>query len=169
MNHLKYSPAKAAALREHLLKAQVEPVVLDHFQRHPHLRSAALLVAQYWNDEADDAVHHRLLFSELETPDTDAAFRDQENDGVNFATPPGEERWEAEAQRYVFSWPDNREAIPLFAAFTREDCHQDMTPLESFTPYAIFRRTGTGLAIEVVGQMLRPWLDGVRPSWEQDV
>ncbi|MBJ6764444.1 hypothetical protein JGU66_27045 [Myxococcaceae bacterium JPH2] len=165
----KYSPAETAVLREQRLKAKVEPLVLDHFQKHPRLRSATLLVAQYWNDEADDAVHHRLLFSERETPDTEAAFRDEENDGTNFATPPGEERWEAEAQRHVFCWPDNHEAIPLFAPFTREDCEQDMKPHESFTPYAIFRRTDTGLAIELVGQMLRPWLDGIRPSWDGDL
>ncbi|NOK03325.1 hypothetical protein [Myxococcus sp. CA018] len=30
-------------------------------------------------------------------------------------------------------------------------------------PYALFRRTPQGLTTEVVGKMLRPWLDGSVP------
>ncbi len=36
--------------------------------------------------------------------------------------------------------------------------------MEAYSPYAIFRRQGDDLEIEVVGKMLRPWLDGIKPE-----
>ena len=60
-------------------------------------------------------------------------------------------------------WGDNSWAIPLFAAFCEEGAHQDMVPLQAFTPYAVFRR-GDPISVEVVGRALRPWLDGVVPE-----
>ncbi|WP_338867780.1 hypothetical protein [Myxococcus stipitatus] len=148
------------------MKEHVEPTVRRCFQRYPRLRSMTLLLAQYWNDEADDAVHYRFVFSELETPDVEASSRAGEEDAVNFATPPGDSFWNDYNHRYIGNWPDNHDAIPAFAAFTREDCHQEMTLGEAYEPYVIFRRTGQDFSMEKVGQMLRPWLDGVKASWD---
>src|SRR5262249_10659708 len=52
--------ARRQYIREHLL-----PVVSRHFQTYETLQSAMLCVAQYWADEADDAVHSALIVSEL--------------------------------------------------------------------------------------------------------
>jgi hypothetical protein len=47
-----------------------------------------------------------------------------------------------------------------------------MSDFEAYTPYSVFRRkltenNETEIEMEVVGDMLRPWLDGVRPEeWE---
>ncbi|AGC43840.1 hypothetical protein MYSTI_02524 [Myxococcus stipitatus DSM 14675] len=169
MSSPKYTPAETAALREQFLQKMIEPVVRRCFQRHPSLRSALFLVAQYWNDEADDAVHHELIFSQRETPDVEAASnaaREGEDDTVNLAAPMAAPFWDPLTTPYVDAWPDNHEAIPVFAAFTREDCHQEMSILEAYAPYALFRRAGEDLSVEVVGQMLRPWLDGVRATWD---
>lgn len=165
---LMYTPQQTAALREQMLKERVEPTVRKHLQRHPQLRSAMFLVAQYWDDEADDAVHHRLIFSELETPDLQAASTaaaTAEWDAVNLPSSSDEELQVSMDLAYIQGWPDNHEAIPLFAAFTREDCHQDMSLVDAYTPYAHFQRTPQGLVTQVVGVMLRPWLDGIRPEW----
>ena len=35
---------------------------------------------------------------------------------------------------------------------------------EAYTPYALFTRTDTGIKVEIVGKMIRPWLDGVEPE-----
>ncbi|VEP16960.1 conserved hypothetical protein [Hyella patelloides LEGE 07179] len=54
--------------------------------------------------------------------------------------------------------------IPAFAAFCKEGSHQCMSTSEAYTPYAILTRTDNSIAVEIVGKMLRPWLDGVRPE-----
>ncbi len=60
--------------------------------------------------------------------------------------------------------PGNDNAIPNFAAYFKEGCHQEMDYLEAYSPYAVFRRKEGDIEIEVVGNMLRPWLDGIRPE-----
>src|SRR5262249_54728662 len=60
--------ARRRYIREHLL-----PIVSQHFQTYERLQSAMLCVAQYWADEADDAVHGRLIVSELFEPTMDIA------------------------------------------------------------------------------------------------
>ncbi|MFY1825843.1 hypothetical protein ACN47A_08010 [Myxococcus fulvus] len=163
----KYTPSQTAAMREQVLKEHIEPQVRDLFARFPALRSATFLVAQYWDDEARDAVHRELTYSELETPDLAAASRAEDDDPINHPTTTWRAVFDAQWKMNRPAWHDNGDAIPLFAAFTREGCHQDMDPLEAYAPYAIFRRTGDGVSVEHVGVMLRPWLDGVRPEWEQ--
>lgn len=59
---------------------------------------------------------------------------------------------------------DDDEAISLFAAFCPESADQDMPIGQAFAPYCIIRRAANGVDIEIVGQMLRPWLDGVAPQ-----
>jgi hypothetical protein len=48
-----------------------------------------------------------------------------------------------------------------------EDCHQEMEEGEAYTPYAIMRRQNGDVAVEVVGVMTRPWLDGVVAEGEE--
>lgn len=68
-----------------------------------------------------------------------------------------------EKDRYYFDG-FKTELIPAFAAFCKEGSHQSMDYAEAYTPYALFTRTDTGINIEIVGKMLRPWLDGIRPE-----
>ncbi|MEM9274965.1 MAG: hypothetical protein AAGA80_18670 [Cyanobacteria bacterium P01_F01_bin.143] len=56
------------------------------------------------------------------------------------------------------------EMVTAFAPFCKEGCHQDMDYGESYTNYALFTRMNTGIKIKIVGKMLRPWLDGIRPE-----
>lgn len=210
MTEQKYSPADAARLRDQMVREQIVPVIRRAFEAHPTLQSATLLVAQYWNDEANDAVHCDLFFSELDTPDTAAAYaaRRARYDDLDMAwttptpAPSGWARWfpwlrkeappvmaapeparrpalpgdvtnfpsgidEESLEReysWKLGWDSNGEPISLFAAFCREDCHQDMDDGEAYSPYAIFRRQDADVAVEIVGVMVRPWLDGVKPE-----
>lgn len=208
MSDRKYTSAEAAQLRERMIREQIVPVVGRAFEAHPELRSATLLVAQYWCDEANDAVHCDVVFSELDTPDTAAAFlarrrryEDAEpqrpaggrsgfarwlpwfrqpepavtavQDAPRTATPKGDptnlpsglddEGLERDFT-WKLDWDSNGEPISLFAAFCLEDCHQEMEVGEAYSPYAIFRRRSGDVAVEIVGVMIRPWLDGVKPE-----
>jgi hypothetical protein len=215
MTAQKYTPEEAAHLRDQVMREQIVPVIRRAFDAHPTLQTATLLVAQYWNDEANDAVHCDLFFSELDTPDTAAAYaaRRERYDDEDMAwltpapAPSGWARWfpwlrkekppvivapetpprpalkgdrtnlpsgldESELEREFadhLRWDSNGEPISLFAAFCREDCHQEMDDGEAYSPYAIFRRRNADVAVEIVGVMIRPWLDGVKPEGgEQD-
>jgi hypothetical protein len=163
---LKYTKNEVAKLREEAIQQWVLPAIRAQFVTRPELQSATMLVAQFWNDEADDAVHCSVVYSILATPDVAAAAKaedDDSDDAVNL--PKGVAQYDLDSVRH---WDSNNEAIPRFAAFTKEDCDQEMTMGESYVPYAIFRRRGGDVAIETVGTMLRPWLDGVLPVWEAE-
>lgn len=60
--------AKAAIARMNWLNEHFVPNCERTFQAYPQVRSIALCVAQYWNDEADDAVHSHYILSALDTP-----------------------------------------------------------------------------------------------------
>ena len=168
----KYTPEQTAKLREETV-ARIARSVGQVFEKHPELRSALMLVAQYWDDESDDAVHFSTIFSKLTVPKLDAATQewteDEYRDSINL--PEGLYHMDLELELYLegYDWNCTGDAIPLFAAFTKEGSHQNMPPTESGTPYAVFRRSPTGVEMELVGEMWRPWLDGVMPEWEQGI
>ena len=208
MSDQKYTSAEASRLRDLMVREQIVPVVRRAFEAHPALRSATLLVAQYFCDEANDAVHCDVVYSELDTPDTAAAFlarrrryedpkpqrsaggrsglarwlpwlRQPEpavtavqdaprtaaskGDPTNLPSGLDDEGLEQEFT-WKLDWDSNGEPISLFAAFCREDCHQEMEVGEAYSPYAIFRRRNGDVAVEIVGVVIRPWLDGVEPE-----
>lgn len=181
MEHL-YTKTQAEQLREKLIKNAIMPLVEANFNKNPQLNSATMLVAQYWDDEASDAVHQRLIYSVLDTPNIEAASiaqKDCTEDVINLLNLSSEygeledevcfidvTEIEDEDEADSYWWPDNFHAIPAFAAFCKEDCHQGMDTFEAYTPYAIFRRRDDDIEIEVVGEMLRPWLDGIKPGGE---
>lgn len=171
-----YTPEQAEQLRSQMIEDIVLPYIRSAFENHTTLQSAILLLAQYWADEANDAVHDNYIFSVLETPDLDAAFKAEErewedeedyHDGVNLPDLPNHyDLGDYDATNTY--WDDNGQAIPAFAAFCKEGAHQEMSTREAYSPYAIFRRDGEDIAIEMIGQKLRPWLEGIRPEWDEE-
>jgi hypothetical protein len=178
----KYTADESTQRRQSVL-AQMETVAAEFFERYPALNSIGFCVSQFWNDEADDAVHFDPCFSELRNPDFEAGFREDVmyeglGDLVNLPSMHSEfDRFSVDME-----WADalslsdpNGENISLFAAFCKEGCDQEMPTSEVTSPYAVFRRgttnmtnmtNGATVETEIVGVMLRPWLDGVRPDWE---
>lgn len=154
--------------RHHRLRilAKIRDRVTDVFRRHDRLLSAGLLVAQYWDDQADDAVHFFLVFSELPVPDIPAASRLEDSDGefsedpVNLPT----YRNHGAFGNTVDINDGGARTTAAFAAFCAEGAHQDMPVADAFTPLAIFDKSGRN---EFTGKMLRPHLDA-RPftAWE---
>jgi hypothetical protein len=168
-----YTKEEAAALREKIIAHAIVPLVKSGFDKYPQLRSAMLLVAQYWDDEADDAVHYELIFSVLPTPVPNIELEDTDDydydDSVNLPELPSSyEIYSAARSQIEYSeyyWQDNENAVATFAAYCKEGGSQDMGYLEAYTPYAVFRRQEGDIEMEIVGTMLRPWLDGVRPDF----
>lgn len=162
-----FTPTEAKQLRENIIRGWILPGLEKRFEKYAALRSAALLVAQYWCDEADDAVHKRLFFSVLETPDYKTALECGygEHDPVNLPDLPPDSEILFDKDCGWISWDDNGMAIPAFAAFCREESHQELNTEEAYSLFAIFRKTSEGFDIEYCGEMVRPWLDGVRPEF----
>ena len=67
-----YSAEECVQGRQEMLDGVIRPVVTQTFELFDDMQSAVLLVAQYWNDEADDAVHAQICYSLSPNPDIDA-------------------------------------------------------------------------------------------------
>ncbi|MBD3562195.1 hypothetical protein H6S82_25605, partial [Planktothrix sp. FACHB-1355] len=142
---------------------------------HPPQTNAG--IADVWKQQAEQGNYAGIL---LETPDLSAASKAYEDYPVDPVNLPGFEYtgeiydvWFSVGEQVQYEeeflyWNDNGIAIPAFAAFCKEGCHQDMEMAERYTPYAILRRNGDEVDIEIVGQMYRPWLDGIKPEeWDE--
>jgi hypothetical protein len=159
------------------------------FERHRWANSITLMVAQYWNDEAEDAVHPLWVFSTRAIPDLDAyeleLARNERFDTTPDARPASVNLpehvhgWDLHAElahgfsrtdhtridiRIAVPWDSNGWAIPLFAAYCPEGGSQESSMMECYRPVTVFRRPSpeeTHPVIEFTGNKLRPWLDGV--------
>ncbi|MBD2452184.1 hypothetical protein H6G76_34795 [Nostoc sp. FACHB-152] len=168
MEHL-YTKKQAAQLREQILDLLILPTIKADFGQDNKLQSAVMVVAQFWDDEASDAVHHIILYSDLKTPNIETIIRSYDDiyEGMGAYLSSREYFLEVKIDEETSYWWDaNRQAIPAFAAFCQEGSHQCMDISEAYTPYAIFRRQNEDIEVEIVGKMLRPWLDGIKPDWE---
>ena len=176
---LLYTKSHTELIRQNVIDNYVLPIVKRAFAKYPQINSATFAVAQYW-DYGVSKIHDFFLYSVLDIPDWEA-FAQSEKEGIEDSINlPG---FEEERERFLFwsiiekelskeeqkhcNWDNTRELIPAFAAFCKEGSHQDMDYSEAYTPYAILRRTDNRIVVEIVGKMLRPWLDGIRPerSW----
>jgi hypothetical protein len=142
--------------------------VTQHFKTYELLQSAMLCVAQYWSDEADDAVHKYLVVSELWEPTLEGVkYSDDEEPPVDPNlphTPLRSEYGEPPSVISVGPYDDNYGAIPLWAAFAPEGGNQDYeTMAEVYAPAVMFYRHG---GYDIL-PMLRPHLDGIRPEWDR--
>lgn len=160
-----FSTEESERLRQQFIREKIVPALERRFERYPQLRSAALLVGQYYCDEAHDAVHDFWVFSVLESPDLTVPFLkgQAKTDPANL---PGPEsiatiRWDKSLP--VLPWEENWQAIPLFAAFCKESDVLGGPIMEAYSPFAIFRNTPDGVEIDFCGEMFRPWLDGLCP------
>ncbi len=159
------SPGETDIARRKYIRDDLLPVVSQHFQTYQLLRSAMLCVAQYWADEANDAVHGKLVVSELFEPTL------KEVQGYGPAPDPNVPNTRIEKEYggvgstinlWDTGWDANTGAIPLWAAFAPEAGTQEYENLdEAYAPAVMFYRHG-GYEFLPMG---RPHLDGIRPEW----
>lgn len=173
-----YSARQTAALRRAWVRDHLLPVLRPLFAPLPALRSACVLVAQFWDDEAHDAVHCTIVFSELDAPDVAAAGRadDEPDDGdpVNLPTIHALGLWfpQHEYRTSVLTpfelripWSDNHDAVSLWASYALEGGTQLADGFAAYAPVLLVTRDGDDLVAHENWPMRRPWLDGVRPLW----
>ena len=178
---LSYTKDQTESLRQKIIDEYVVPIVKNVFEKYPKIRSATFTVAQYWNDNANDEVHNFFLFSVLETPDWEAFTKAEQEDRIDSINLPDFEtneyfsyfslQWDArnelEKDKDFYRWYGMSEEIPAFAAYAPGGAHQSMDYSEAYNPYAILYRKDNDVEVKIVGKMLRPWLDGIKPekSW----
>jgi uncharacterized protein (TIGR02996 family) len=158
------SPGEAEMARRQYIRMHLLPVVSQYFQTYERLQSAMLCVAQYWADEADDAVHGTLIVSELFEPTLEAVTWDDESrpdPNLPNTRIQGEFGLSGSAVGlWRTPWDDNYGAIPLWAAFAPEEGSQEYESLsEVYAPAVMFYRHG---GCEFL-PMRRLHLDGIQP------
>lgn len=129
--------------------------------------SITMCVAQYWDDEANDAVHDLMVMSVHPGP----AWPHECGDRWS-ATDDGESDEACDYCQHdlggLAGWHDNGWVIRPFEPFCREGATQNDDPGDAYLPYAVARRTERGVAIEVVGKPVRPWLLDLPPFEPSD-
>jgi uncharacterized protein (TIGR02996 family) len=162
------SPGEVEVARRQYVRTHLLPVVSPYFGTYRLLQSALLCVAQYWADEANDAVHGKLIVSELIEPTMEVVGWGDRPD-ANLPNTRLQPRKYGESGSVIglwdTPWDDNDRAIPLWAAFAPETGHQEYGTLnEVYAPAVMFYRHG-GYEFR---PMCRPHLDGIRPEWGGD-
>lgn len=146
----------AARVRAETLD-ELRIVAAKLFAAQPQYRSVLLSFGQFWCDEADDAVHAHLTVSERDLPlwphrCAESAFADGEVDSI-----PGEGCTScAEDLPDWFDVDENGTAVPAFEAYCHESGSQEEDDAHNFRPYAVARKRGDAIEIEVIGELLRP-------------
>jgi len=131
-------------------------------------QSILFVVSQYWNDNADDELHGKLVASKRHTMplwphvcayNHDPIYDDEGNEQPNPVVDHGEGcNWCSPAIGYldIYTTADTR----AFETFCREDATQGMDIGEAYLPYAIGRRGADGgVEIEILGVPQRPALE----------
>ncbi len=177
---LRLPPEVIETMRQQLIDEWMKPLAETLRIRHVDklaMRSAVVCVAQYWDDEAYDAVHSLWLVSQLEDPDWEAGLtyryrpypgpgEDPVVDNPDPNLPSGYFQSDlAPTFQETQPWKDNTDAIPIAAAWCREGANQDLEDIENYLPFVILRYVGGTWRAELQ-PMVRPWLNGV-PSMYQ--
>lgn len=167
------SPSAAEQRRQAFLEGPFLTYVGAVLDAEPQFNSGLLVVAQYWDDEAVDAVQAQMLWSVLPEVDAHAALSEpereptSEHEGWDELNRPGDLReglqigTEIEPSWWQI-WDSNGEAITLFACYCEGIGHQAMPWYDIYRPLVRIERTPTGPTLNFVGTKYRPWLDGVK-------
>jgi hypothetical protein len=145
----------AAFKRDSYIKHMLLPALQRTVFKYENVASATLFVAQYWDDEADDAVHMCVVTNNEPLP-------------VYNLTGSSRSKGDVLLKQYtIFShcdlgyndlnWDGNVTAITLWAAWTNENCSQDDDYDDSYSPAVTILRDGS----LIWHPQIRPYLDGV--------
>lgn len=179
----KYPAEVADSLRRKYLEGPFSAYVASRMNDNPEIRSCILSVAQYWNDEADDAVHNTITFSRHAEPEWEVLIEDYEGwnygEAKDYKSLISDSRWDMAVAVWGYGhlfydahWQNNGEAITLFSAFCEEGGDQNRSTSENYSPIATFYRTkdegpvtSEDIRMEFYGEKVRPHLDGIWPSY----
>ncbi len=126
------------------------------FTQFPAARSVMVGFAQYWADEADDAVHSHLIASDRETPLWPHSCDSEENSWDEDFPRVAGEYCSTCAEKFPYLPGDaNGDSIAGFETFCTEGGSQEAMPADNYTPYAIAHRRDGFVELEYVGSRLR--------------
>lgn len=146
MTHHEPAAARAATM------TKIRTYVANVFAARPEFRSILIAVAQYWADEADDAVHAYAVASERETPLWPHRCSRYDDNVIPIA---GEScEYCCDEMEYV-PFDDNSTAIIGFESYCHEDGSQEESTASNYLPYALARKTDAGITIEIIGNLIR--------------
>ncbi len=147
-----WAKARGAVLRE------FEAYAAKLLEAQASRRSVMLVVAQYWNDGADDEVHARVIVSARDTPVwPHGCDWNSQADGSIVALQGEQCDLCADLQdRYFSLYGTGEDVVPIVELFCREGSNQHMDRDEAYVPYAIARRGADGVELELVAVPQRP-------------
>lgn len=157
-------------LRQWSLEHEVKPTFAKAFAERPTVQSILLCVAQYWADEADDAVHGHLVFSSRTTPRWPHQCEDQYSGSAGDGDLCSSCAWDSTPEGLTtwVQWDDNGFAIRAWQALCTEGASQEDDPNTVYAPAVLARRSGDAFTMETVGPVVRPWLElptAALPAW----
>lgn len=145
------------------------PLAGRFFEEEPEAQSLLYCIAQFWCDEALDAVHEELVPCQLRDPPPwpECLIDNPFVDAISWQNLPTEyeiERWAptmCSLSREFHALDENSTMVTAFASRVPEATSQSLDLSRSYLPYAIARRApGRGVELEVVGRIERPeWED----------
>jgi uncharacterized protein (TIGR02996 family) len=163
-------PAKGTPrYRRAKILGELETYVRKTFAKHKQLRSALFGVAQYWADEADDAVHSIVVFSENETPfwPHRCGWETEHSAGEPAVSAP--DRCSSCGKYGWLPFDSNGGAIVAFQSCCLEGASQESTAGEAYLPYAVLRRAdGSSVELDIIGGPVRAWLEDVTTTNDPD-
>lgn len=149
------------AYRRLVIRRDILPVLKTIFFRCPKIKAIKMLVGQYWDDEADDAVHVRFIPADHLDPDweglSDYGDDESEDDNsfrkMNLSTLTDKEKNLFRYDSATFSeygpfpgtdirWGNNYTAISLWSSFAPTDGSQHHEGYSAYAPAITFYRHG---------------------------
>ena len=133
----------------------VLPRVRETFARRKDLRSALFVVAQYWNDSANDELHGHIVFSSEAVPRWPHECEWPRH--MRMAEPCT--RCDPSGDTY-FTLPYEEATFRAWEAYCKEGANQEQDLAQAYLPYAVVTKRADGsLELDVVGEPVRAWLD----------
>src|SRR5688572_28632414 len=143
------------AIRHDVLERRFAELFKTIASARPNVRSAILTFAQYWNDNADDEVHVRAFASEQRAPDW--PHRCPDGEPIEAPSKTFCRYCSGDAIPYL-KWGYG-ELVPAFEAYCHERGTQGNDDADNYRPFALARRDGDRIEVEMIGRLVRPWLD----------
>lgn len=163
-----YHKTEIAQVREMYLKGPMRAVAEYIFNRHAGIGAIALAVAQYWDDEASDAVHAQFVYYKTDHVPSKQYLSPVGDIPDVYNTDLPYSFWSLGKDAPYCPWHSNSEAVSLFAACVdNEGATQEDNLAEAYNICAIYRRgPGGKVDVEVLGEVPRPHCDGVGSEWQ---
>jgi hypothetical protein len=132
------------------------------FEKHSSVKTVALYVAQYWDDQVIDEVHGRMIvcskkWSDINDEDLKGAEYLDERDDLDRALKHGIPFYNYETRMEM----DYEPAIVLFQPFCIEGSQNDNF-YDNYRPYCVWTKDNGTIDFTVVGDMIRPQLEGAQ-------